>query len=406
MMKNRIKATFVAASALVLFGAVAGVAQAKEINVNLGGRLFVDSAALFSRSTTAHSGRMGNGADIGAARLRATGKFGDWEYQLQYDFTGSGAEGIKFAYLQYNGFAGRAIRIGNQFEQFGLENRVSSKYTTFMSQSVPFAAIGVGPRHLGASFTGLNGPVHWGVGVYGDVPGYETSGSSGSQGIDYSARVGFDPVAQRQKVIHVGVSARYHQYGSANTDVGTHNDSVFAAHAGLALSGLFPALIAARAPGSSPDHLTNYNVEFAGVYHALDVQAEYYRAELSGLQGLSSSSATFNGYYGQVAYFLTGESRHFVRTPFYETFVGTHPLNPIDKGGLGAWEIAARYSVADLNDGAFTGGKERDVTVGLNWIPVYHVRFMLDGIRVLPIQKGRNDGAAFSAVAFRTEVFW
>lgn len=406
-MKEGIKATFVAASAVVLFGVGAGLAHAKDaLHVKLGGRLFVDNAFLFNRNTTPSSGRMGNGMDIGAARLRAEGKYGSWEFQLQYDFTNTGEEGIKFAYLQYNGFAGRAIRIGNQFEQYGLENRIPGKYTTFMSQSVPFAAIGVGPRHLGVSYTGLSGPMHWGVGVYGQVLGHTTSTNAGSQDIDYAARVAYDPIAQRRKLLHFGISGRYHQYGSASHDLGTYNDGVLASHAGLALSGLFPVLIAARAPGSNPGHETNYNFEFAGMYNSLNVQAEYYRASISGLQGLSSSSATFSGYYGQVAYFLTGESRRFLRTPFYETFIGTHPLHPINRGGIGAWEIAARYSEANLNDGPITGGKERDVTVGVNWIPVYHVRFMLDGIRVLPIEQGRNAGASFNAIAFRTEVFW
>ena len=35
--------------------------------------------------------------------------------------------------------------------------------------------------------------------------------------------------------------------------------------------------------------------------------------------------------------------------------------------GLGAWEVAARYSSLDLNDGGVRGGVQNAVTLGLNW---------------------------------------
>ena len=36
-------------------------------------------------------------------------------------------------------------------------------------------------------------------------------------------------------------------------------------------------------------------------------------------------------------------------------------------GGVGAWEIAARYSEMDISSKSIAGGKERNVTIGLNW---------------------------------------
>ncbi len=45
-------------------------------------------------------------------------------------------------------------------------------------------------------------------------------------------------------------------------------------------------------------------------------------------------------------------------------------------------ELAARFSQLDLEDTGVAGGKEQDVTVGVNWYPQSHVRFMFNWIHV------------------------
>ena len=85
----------------------------------------------------------------------------------------------------------------------------------------------------------------------------------------------------------------------------------------------------------------------------------------------------FNGFYAFASYFLTGEHRPYSTSS--GTFAGIKPKqNFLDgKGGLGAWEIAARYSQLDLNDEGIDGGKLGDFTFGLNWYlnPNYRVTF-------------------------------
>ena len=81
-------------------------------------------------------------------------------------------------------------------------------------------------------------------------------------------------------------------------------------------------------------------------------------SRLAAGQGLQSSAA-FDGFYAQAQLFLTGETRitaytdieHNINTPY--TF-STAPkiLNPISKGGYGAWEVAARWSSINLDNGS------------------------------------------------------
>ncbi len=54
----------------------------------------------------------------------------------------------------------------------------------------------------------------------------------------------------------------------------------------------------------------------------------------------------------------------------------------VSRGGLGVFELAARLSAIDLSDEDVSGGRERDVTVGLNWYPERNVKVMGNYIHV------------------------
>ena len=91
----------------------------------------------------------------------------------------------------------------------------------------------------------------------------------------------------------------------------------------------------------------------------------------------------FNGGYVQLAYTLTGENRaydkkygglsryYFGNQGPYENAFLVRDENGSLCWGQGAWEIAARYSYIDLNDGIGTarvqGGIMDGVSLGLNW---------------------------------------
>jgi phosphate-selective porin OprO and OprP len=141
------------------------------------------------------------------------------------------------------------------------------------------------------------------------------------------------------------------------------------------------------------------------IHGPLSVQAEYGWNWTDGVIGFNPSGSSitrlatpqnymFNGGYIQAAYTLTGEYRHYDKrfgTLAREYFGKPGPYENAfalrdECGnwifGRGAWEIAARYSYLDLNDGAgpnrVQGGIMNGVTLGLNWYLNNNCNVMFD----------------------------
>ena len=99
------------------------------------------------------------------------------------------------------------------------------------------------------------------------------------------------------------------------------------------------------------------------------MQGEYLQTTLVGVTETKLSS-----YYGQISYFLTGESR-----PYKSSLDGISRVNPNNNygsGGKGAIELIARVSNMDLT--AAHEGNLDDITVGVNWYLNPHTRVMLN----------------------------
>jgi phosphate-selective porin OprO/OprP len=84
---------------------------------------------------------------------------------------------------------------------------------------------------------------------------------------------------------------------------------------------------------------------------------------------------------------LTGETRPYDATrAAFRNPKPDKPFNFGDEPGIGAWEIATRYSVTDLNFhdsltpalGGVRGGEQKIITAGLHWYPNSAIKFLFD----------------------------
>ncbi len=113
-------------------------------------------------------------------------------------------------------------------------------------------------------------------------------------------------------------------------------------------------------------------LEGATVLGPLSLQTEYVHNFVNRPIG---PDVEFNAFYVQASYFFTGEHRNY-DTEAAEFGRVKPQKNFGDQGGIGAWEIVARYSQMDLNDEDIRDGRLRDFTLGLNWYLYPNVRWM------------------------------
>jgi phosphate-selective porin OprO/OprP len=119
-------------------------------------------------------------------------------------------------------------------------------------------------------------------------------------------------------------------------------------------------------------------IELAGVWKPISFQAELLSSWVSQSAG---PTLNFWGAYGQLSYFLTGEQRHYLETRRVFGRVRLNQDFSLRNRTWGAFELAARYSYLDLDDGAIRGGRLSDITFGVNWYFQSNLRVMFNYTR-------------------------
>ncbi len=110
------------------------------------------------------------------------------------------------------------------------------------------------------------------------------------------------------------------------------------------------------------------------------------------VQLADGNHGTLWGSYAQVGYFLTGEHRPYDRKngaiDRVMPFTNFGPCLRCGKPGLGAWEIAGRWSHLNLNDRSISGGTMTDFTVGVNWYWNPYTKFVFNFVHAVPDAPG------------------
>src|SRR5690606_33898734 len=114
------------------------------------------------------------------------------------------------------------------------------------------------------------------------------------------------------------------------------------------------------------EHYQAWNGEIAYMRGPFSVQGEY---AFMDADRSNRPDPTFEGGYVTVSYVITGERRRYSRS--------TGVLGGVRvRKDRQALEVAARYSFLDLESETVSGGREENITLGLNWYLNRNVRIM------------------------------
>lgn len=324
-----------------------------RFEMKLRGRLFVDTAWLdddFDRQSV-------RSAKFRLARLGVQGKvWNNVKYGFEIDFAGDKVS-IKDATLAYDlGFG--SVQAGN-FKTFNsLEELTSDTYTTFMERPTGNAAFGI-TRQLGvaAIFGGDNWSASFG-GFRGGV-----SDTADDQGTTLATRVTFGPKIGDNGRVHLGASYRYRDKGADQANFG-YSTIPFSS---------FGQKYVNTSGFAKKDNLIG--LELATVFGPFSAQGEYMWLKADrAVPAAGFGNPTFTSWYGDVSYFLTGESRNYDGKN--GVFGRVKVKDPVFEGGFGAWQLTARYDRLDLNDENILGGEQKTWVLGVNWFLNDYTRLM------------------------------
>jgi len=357
------------------------VKEKSENSIKIGGRIQVDATA-YKGGSASHN----DGTEIRRARLFAKGNLGKaWGYKFQYDFTGDGINGIQDAYLDFKGFESYKLRMGHFKEPFSLQNMTSSKYVLFTERALPH--VFAEGRNLGLQVSS-NGD-NWTAAVSLNGKGRDGALNDNDEGFGASGRFTYAPINEKSRLLHLGASASYRSTGSTDILRFRERPESHLTNTRLLDTGSFDA-----------DNYARFVGEAAFIYGSFHIQGEYYYTTVD--REISTNAALdFSGFYIESSWFLTGESMNYKADK--GSFSRVTPKSIVGKGGIGAWQVALRFSSVDLTDEDIIGGEEANFTVGLNWYATQNIQFVANYVNVLDVDGGTNDGDEPESFQLRTQ---
>jgi phosphate-selective porin OprO/OprP len=395
--------------------AVVAARYSKPLDVRPGMLLQLDSAWYDSSDT-----EFEDGTELRRARLNAGGTvLRDVEFRVEADFSGLTQDNSAYdvtlqdAWLRYHGIKPFSVTAGNFKIPFGLEALSGSRNLTFMERGLPAALLN---QRAPGAMVAAHGE-RWSVAA-GGFGATLIPQTVDDEGHGVAARTTVAPLSAPGRALHLGFgiqwrktrqrgadgnrTVRFRSRPESNLTDDDRTASAFSLTGDGYSFGVSPGRVVDTGDiGGGVDDYLLLGGEGAAVFGPLSLQIEYIRSWVSLERG---DDPHFDGWYATASWFLTGESRNY--RPDKGVFEGVQPVRPLDRRrlGIGAWEIAARYSGLDLSNTAVLGGDMHDMTIGLNWYPNAFVRVMANYVKVLDINGGANHDESLDTFQLRAQV--
>lgn len=353
----------------------------------------------------AQLGDIQDGAGFRRMRMSASGSIHEnTNYFAQMDFGFFGRPTFTDVWGEMTGVSRLGnVRIGQWKQPFSLEVATSVRYQTFLERSLLFQAFAPF-RHIGAGFYDHadDEMSTWAVSVFrtnndqfgndiGDNGGWSTAGR-------VTRLLWFDETecadGKQTDFLHLGSAVWFGDPGNNLAQYRSIPEAfvgAFGVPAGSlpGTSGIQVPSIANGTPAFvdtgalAVNNFSHLGTELVWARGPFAWQSEMQLAQVSRI---GADNPFFWGYYTQVSWFLTGESRTYNRklgqldriTP-HRPVLGASNCD----SGPGAWEIAARVSHLDLDSQGVTGGRLTDLTLGVNWYLNAHTRFQINHVHAM-----------------------
>ena len=369
--------------------------DAKKPSLILSGQVQADQI-YFGQDAVSRTavGDLQDGAQFRRLRIGARGtSFDVLEYSLGVDFALANNPSYLDNYIEWKELPWlQNIRVGHYFEPFSLERVTQNRNNTFMERSLvdTFAPA----RNMGAMVYGNteNELATWAIGTFrtnSDNTGNDTFDSGQALTMRGTWLPWWDEASDGRYYLHLGSGYSYrdafqNQVRFRNTPeirkqqpadvvgpVGPPSPSTYQNGVPRHFSQIFVDTGNIR----DVDHFQLYDPEFALILGPLSLQSEY---AFAAVHRTGRPDLFFNGYMAQVSYFLTGEHRPYDRKqgihkrvePF-EDFFRVRTKSQGIQTGLGAWEVAARFSNIVLNDKDIKGNNLTDTRWKFNYVRAF-----------------------------------
>ncbi|NQV22818.1 MAG: porin [Rhodopirellula sp.] len=341
-------------------------------------------------------GNLQDGADFRRARLAATGNAAEnVGYMLEMDFAFPGRPNFMDVWGEVRSHDGQqSVRFGQYRQPFGLDGLTSVKDLTFLERSLPFAFLPF--RQIGVMAHGVSDAQDMTWAVSGFRAPTDAFGSNVGNSGGYGMATHLTRVMQDDGeggVVHLG--GAYSIIDPTNSLSEYRNQPEF--FVSDSISGATPFFVDT---GSMATDIVNlFAGELATTAGSWHAQGELIYALVDRK---SASTVNFSGASIQTGYILTGEHRPYDRKNAVLGRIVPHE-NFGSNGGCGAWEVAARWSYLDLNDGGVSGGLLNDFTTGLNWYLNGNTKLQINYVHAFLKTPGVGNSDA-DVIAMRAQV--
>lgn len=293
----------------------------------------------------------------------------NWQVKLTADYTKGGQLELSDSYFLYAGWKTALLKLGITSPAFSLESVSDASSLTFMETALPVEALAE-PKGAGVMFLKRTASSILNTSLLLFNPRQDNLTTSGQALV---LRYVHAPLTIRGKDnVHLGASLSWR----INAD---GSDTRFRSRPEIATANTFFVDTGAIEGASE---VMRAGLEASRVSGRFSWQSELLSTRVRRDAG---DAVHFWGAYLYASWFLTGDSRNYDLGQ--GQYVPVQVAAPVRAGGWGAFEVAARASYVDLQDSDVNGGRESNLSLGLNWYLNDRLRLMGNVVKVLDVAR-------------------